>query len=159
MYQLVARGSSLFLCVLFWAAPATRAQSSPQAQFEDLARRAQAALDSRPEESAKLYKEALAIRPEWAEGWLYLGGALYQLNRFAEATDALRKGLELAPGIGNAWALLGLTEVQLEDQDQALADIRKGESLGLGPLRLADAAGGDMDKARRTTELSESNPI
>lgn len=135
MYQLVARGASLLLCVLMLAASAVRAQSSPQAKFEDLAHRAQAALDSRPEESAKLYKEALTIRPEWAEGWLYLGGALYQLNRFAEATDALRKGLELAPGIGNAWALLGLTEVQLEDQDQALADIRKGESLGLGGNR------------------------
>lgn len=101
-------------------------------QFDDLARRAQAALDSRPDEAAGLYKQALALRPEWAEGWLYMGGALYQSGRYAEATDALRKGVGLAPAVGTGWALLGLSESQLEDQDQALADIRKGEDLGLG---------------------------
>jgi len=38
----------------------------------------------------------------------------------------------LAPVFGNGWALLGLSEAQLDDQEQALADIRKGEGLGLG---------------------------
>ena len=108
------------------------AQTSAKATFEDLQHRAEAALDRRPEEAAGLYKQALALRPEWAEGWLYMGGALYQAGRYPEATDALRKGVELAPVIGTGWALLGLSESQLEDQDQALADIRKGEGLGLG---------------------------
>jgi tetratricopeptide (TPR) repeat protein len=108
------------------------AQTPGKEPFEDLARRAQAALDSRPEEAAGLYKQALAIRPEWAEGWLYMGGALYQAGRYAEATDALRKGVEMAPGVGTGWALLGLSESQLEDQDQALADVGRGEDLGLG---------------------------
>jgi tetratricopeptide (TPR) repeat protein len=57
---------------------------------------------------------------------------LYQRGRFAEATDALRKGIELAPIFANGWALLGLSESQLDDPEQALADIRKGEELGLG---------------------------
>ena len=122
----------LALTLLLLAAPWMPAQTPAKDKFEDLVRRAEAVLDSRPEEAAGLYKQALAIRPQWAEGWLYMGGALYQLGRYAEATDALRKGVELAPGIGNAWALLGLSESQLEDQDQALADIRKGEDLGLG---------------------------
>src|SRR5262249_26471935 len=78
-----------------------------------------------------LYKQALALRPEWAEGWLSLGGALYHLSRYAEAVDALRKGVELAPGIATGWGLLGLTEAELADQDQALADMRKGEDLGM----------------------------
>jgi tetratricopeptide (TPR) repeat protein len=123
---------ALALGLLFLTAPSMRAQTSAKEKFEDLAHRAEAVLDSRPEEAAGLYKQALAIRPEWAEGWLYLGGALYQVRRYAEATDALRKGVELAPGVGTGWALLGLSESQLEDQDQALADIRKGEDLGLG---------------------------
>jgi tetratricopeptide (TPR) repeat protein len=118
--------------LLLLAARSMHGQTSAKQQFDDLAHRAQAALDSRPEEAAGLYKQALAIRPEWAEGWLYMGGALYQAGRYAEATDALRKGVELAPGVGTGWALLGLSESQLEDQDQALADIRKGEDLGLG---------------------------
>jgi predicted TPR repeat methyltransferase len=46
------------------------AQAPAKATFEDLQRRAEAALDTRPEEAAGLYKQALALRPEWAEGWL-----------------------------------------------------------------------------------------
>lgn len=128
-------GRSLTLavrCCCVWIVPALCAQTSPRQQFEDLARRASAVLDSRPEEAAGLFKQALALQPAWAEGWLSLGGALYQLNRYAEATDALRKGVELAPGIGTGWALLGLSESQLDDQEQALADMAKGEGLGFG---------------------------
>jgi predicted Zn-dependent protease len=125
----------LILIPLLLAAACLRAQPSAHDSkdtFEDLQHRAAAALDRRPEEAAGLFKQALAIRPEWAEGWLYMGGALYQAGRYAEATDALRKGVELAPSIGTGWALLGLSESQLEDRDQALADVRKGEDLGLG---------------------------
>lgn len=108
-----------------------RAQTPSAEQFDSLSRRAQAALDSHPDEAIQLYRQALAIRPDWPEGWLYAGGALYQLHRYAEATDALRKGLDLAPVFANGWALLGLSESQLGDEDQALADIRRGEQMGL----------------------------
>jgi len=118
--------------LLLFAAAWLHAQTSTKEQFEDLSRRAQAALDSRPEEAIQLYKQALAIRPDWPEGWLYMGGALYQRGSYAEATDALRKGIGLAPVFANGWALLGLSESQLDDPEQALADIRKGEELGLG---------------------------
>lgn len=113
------------------AAACLGAQTPAGGQFEDLARRAQATLDTNPEQAIQLYRQALAIRADWPEGWLYLGGALYERGRYAEATDALHKGLALAPVFANGWALLGLTESQLEDPDQALTDIRKGEELGL----------------------------
>jgi len=117
-----------------------RAQAPSAATFEDLARAAQAVLDSRPAEAAGLYKQALAMRPDWAEGWLYMGAALYQLDRHAEATDAFRKGVALAPRQGTGWAFLGLSEAELDDPDQALADIRKGEEIGLGDNRQFEAA-------------------
>ncbi len=134
MLRACTTGSStqLLLVLLLLAAPWTRAQTPGKEQFEDVARRAQAALDSRPQEAIQLYKQAVAMRPDWPEGWLYMGGALYQAGRYAEATDALRKGIGLAPVFANGWALLGLSESQLDDPDQALADIRKGEDLGLG---------------------------
>lgn len=113
------------------ALPCLNAQTPNANSFDELARRAQANLDTHPDEAIQLYKQALAIRPEWPEGWLYMGGALYERGRYAEATDALHKGLALAPIFANGWALLGLTESQLDDPDQALADIRKGEQLGL----------------------------
>jgi tetratricopeptide (TPR) repeat protein len=111
---------------------AASAQTQPPDSFEDLARRAEALVDAKPSEAADLYRKALAIRPEWAEGWLYLGGSLYASNRFAEATDAFRKGTKLAPSTGSAWAFLGLCEAALDDPDQAIADIRKGEEFGIG---------------------------
>jgi tetratricopeptide (TPR) repeat protein len=101
--------------------------------FDDLSRRADALLDANPAEAAPLYRKALEIRPAWAEGWFNLGGALYQMDRYAEAVDALRKAVALAPKHGPAWGLLGLCEAELDDADQALADIRRGEELGLGP--------------------------
>jgi tetratricopeptide (TPR) repeat protein len=124
----LVRGA-MALCLL----PLTLRPMAAQApSFEDLARRAQAALDSRPSEAAGLYRQALAIQPTWAEGWFYLGAALYQTDRYAEASDAFRKGLELAPKVGSGWAFLGLCEAELDNPDQALSDIRKGLELGLG---------------------------
>src|ERR1035438_7765051 len=93
--------------LLLFAAAWLHAQTSTKEQFEDLSRRAQAALDSHPEDAIQLYKQALAIRPDWPEGWLYMGGALYQKGSYAEATDALRKGIGLAPVFADGWAILG----------------------------------------------------
>jgi len=120
------------LCLLGATVPQAHSQLSSMDKFDDLARRAEALLDSQPAEAASLYKQALALRPAWAEGWLYLGASLYQNSRYAEASDAFRRGIKLAPGVGTAWGFLGLCEAELEDYDQALADIRKGEDLGLG---------------------------
>jgi tetratricopeptide (TPR) repeat protein len=104
-----------------------------QAQsFEDLAQRAEAALDSEPARAASLFKEALNQRPSWPEGWFYLGGALYRLDRYAEARDAFLKGLDLSPRNGVAWGFLGLAEYELGHIDAARTAIDKGEALGLG---------------------------
>jgi tetratricopeptide (TPR) repeat protein len=99
--------------------------------FDDLSSRAAAAQDVHPEEAAALYRKALAIRPDWAEGWLYMGASLYQLGRFAESRDALRKGVALVPQKGTPWAFLGLAEYELGNYKEALSDILKGESIGL----------------------------
>jgi tetratricopeptide (TPR) repeat protein len=100
--------------------------------FDDLAHRAEAALDSNPGEAAKLYKEALDQRPVWPEGWFYLGGALYRLSRYTEAVDAFHKGLDLSPQNGPAWAFVGLAEYELGHLESALSAIAKGEQIGLG---------------------------
>jgi tetratricopeptide (TPR) repeat protein len=114
----------LFACLL----PA----QTPPDSFEDLAARAQADVDSNPAEAVALFRKALALRPSWAPGWLYMAGDLYGLRRYTEARDAFRKGIELAPQNGPAYAFLGLCEYELGDFDQALADIDKGERLGIG---------------------------
>jgi tetratricopeptide (TPR) repeat protein len=118
-----------FACLL---AGGMAAAQTPGENFEDLARRAEAALDSNPAQAATLYKQALELRPSWPEGWFYLGGALYRLNRCTEALDIFHKGIDLSPTNGAAWAFLGLCEYELGHLDKALAAIAKGEQLGLG---------------------------
>jgi tetratricopeptide (TPR) repeat protein len=100
--------------------------------FDDLAQRAGAVLDSNPAQAAALFKEALDQRPDWPEGWFYMGGALYRLSRYTEALDAFHKGLDLSPKNGTAWAFVGLAEYELGHLESALAAIAKGEQLGLG---------------------------
>jgi tetratricopeptide (TPR) repeat protein len=112
-------------------APMVAAQT-PAASFDDLSSRAQAALDSNPAQAAALYKQALDLQPAWPEGWFYMGGALYRLNRYAESLDAFHKGLDLESKNGTAWGFLGLCEYELGHFDKALSAIGKGETLGLG---------------------------
>lgn len=121
-------GAMALACLLLVRMAAAQAAED----FDDLARRAEAALDSNPAQAASLYKEALDLRPSWPEGWFYLGGALYRLNRYTEALDAFHKGLDLSPRNGVAWAFLGLAEYELGHFKDALRDIAKGEELGLG---------------------------
>ena len=58
-----------------------RAQTPASERFDDLSRRAQAALDSHPEEAIQLYRQALGIRPDWPEGWLYTRADLIAVQR------------------------------------------------------------------------------
>ena len=123
----LASAAALFALLAF----ASTAWPQATGSFEELAGRAQSLVDSKPSEAADLFKQALALRADWAEGWLYYGACLYQLQRYAEATDAFRKGVALTPNKGTGWAFLGLAEAEMDNSDQAIADIQKGESLGL----------------------------
>src|SRR5579871_2633234 len=86
--------------------------STPAESFEDLSRRAQSLIDRDPAQAATLYQQALEQRPDWAEGWFYLGGALHQLGRYKEAVDAFHKVLDLGPKNGVAWGFLSLSEYE-----------------------------------------------
>lgn len=132
MFQAVRNPHARGLLAALAVAAGLLAQAPPSRTFEDLSQSAAAVIDSNPAEAAKLLTEALRLRPDWAEGWFYAGGALYQVDRYAEATDAFRKGLALNPNQGTAWAFLGLCEAELDNPDQALADIRKGLQIGIG---------------------------
>ncbi len=121
--------AAVFACLLLVRMAVAQASGE---NFEDLARRAEAAIDSDPAQAAALFKQALDLHSSWPEGWFYLGGALYRLNRYTDALDAFHKGLDLSPRNGVAWAFLGLCEYELGHFDAALADIGKGEQLGLG---------------------------
>jgi tetratricopeptide (TPR) repeat protein len=108
--------------------------------FDELARKAQAAVDQDPAQAAIYFKQALELQRSWPEGWFYLGGVLYRLDRFKEAREAFLKGLDLNPKNGVAWGFLGMTDYALGDLKAAAADIDKGERIGLGPNIAFEAA-------------------
>ncbi len=117
--------------LLTLAAMRAQAQGPAAPDFDDLARRAGAALQQNPQEAANLYRQTVAMRPSWAEGWFYLGASEYQLKHYREAREALDRAGELAPDNGAAWAFLGLAEYELADYPRAMSHILQAEKLGL----------------------------
>ncbi len=117
------------LALLVW--PSVYGYIAQEESFDEIAKRAAEALSTNPAEAAKLYSQATALKPSWAEGWFYLGASNYEIGRFAQSRSAFQKAAELAPERGTVWAFLGLSELRLAQTRDALADIRKGETLGL----------------------------
>jgi len=121
-----------FCCLASCLPHLARAQEST---FEELARQAEANVDTNPAQAVSLFQKALALRPWWGEGWLYLGGSLYHLERYNDALEAFDKGIPLTRPLGTSWAFRGLCQFELRQFDKALRDIQKGEALGLGANR------------------------
>jgi tetratricopeptide (TPR) repeat protein len=117
------------------AASATHIQeNSNSGAFENLAKRAQAALDSdRTAEAIRLYEQGTKLRPAWSEGWWRLGTLLFDAQHFAEARNAFAHFVSVErkqPGPG--YAMLGLSEFQIMNYAKALAAMENGLRLGVG---------------------------
>ena len=120
--------------------PKARSQAKPKSQaavtqpaFDETARQAAEARDSgKLEEAIGLYRKAVARKADWAEGWWYLGTLLYDLDRYAEGADALKKLVKLEPEGGAGLALLGLCQFQVGEYQEALLHLEGGRKKGLG---------------------------
>jgi tetratricopeptide (TPR) repeat protein len=121
--------------LLFPARPAIALQgAAPSKSFEQVAARAAEARDAnRTDDAIALYREAVALRPDWAEGWWYLGTLLYDREAFADAAAAFTKATALNPNVGTAWAMLGLCEFKLARYEDSLDHIRRGRKIGIDP--------------------------
>jgi tetratricopeptide (TPR) repeat protein len=109
-----------------------RAQQ-PDPQFESLAARATEARNQQNIPLAiQLYGDALKAKPDWPEGWFYLGQLQYSSNGFPAAIDALNHFLQLQPGVGPAIALRGLSEFETGAYEDALRDLGQGINKGAG---------------------------
>lgn len=123
--------------VLFFALIPTLAlgqsASTPQTsnQFDDLATRAAAARDQQNLPLAiQLYTQAEQVKPDWQEGWWYLGVLQYGSNQYPAAIDAFSHLLELVPTAAPAMALRGLCEFETADYDASLRDLEQSAAHG-----------------------------
>jgi tetratricopeptide (TPR) repeat protein len=132
VHAAAAPGLSIFLSLvllLAWPACAWSQDSAPQ--FQDLAARAAAARDKDDVPLAiELYRQADQLKPDWAEGWFYLGLLQYSSNAFPAAIDAFNHLLLLQPGAPPALALRGLCEFETSAYDDALRDLEQAVQKG-----------------------------
>jgi tetratricopeptide (TPR) repeat protein len=123
----------LFCCALAFALScggslAALAQATDN--FQSLAQTATAAREAgKTDEAVHAYSQALALRPDWAEGWYYLGTLQYDQNHYPEAIAALKKLVELAPNLGPAWSFLGLSEFEAKDYANSITHLEKAQSI------------------------------
>jgi tetratricopeptide (TPR) repeat protein len=104
-----------------------------RAPFEDISTRAGRAREGgQLEHAAALYREAVGLRPEWAEGWWFLGSLAYERDRHEECRAAFEHLVELDPRIGPGWALRGLCEFSLGRHAEAKRHLER--ALGVGPV-------------------------
>jgi tetratricopeptide (TPR) repeat protein len=116
----------LFGCGMF-----ALAQSDARAEFEKLAQSAASERDAGHAQNAiRDYQQALNIRPDWAEGWWYIGTLEYQANDFARGKISFEHVTALVPTLGAAWNFLGLCEFETKDYEAARSHLEKGRTLG-----------------------------
>jgi tetratricopeptide (TPR) repeat protein len=95
-----------------------------QSQFDEMAARAAQARDAgNLAQAVELYRQATAEKPDWQEGWWYLGLLQYSANQYPPAIEAFNHLLQLEPHAAPAMALRGLCEFETAAYDDALRDL------------------------------------
>jgi len=121
----------LFAQCFFARAVLSQATAQGPPSFEELAKWAAAAREAgKTEEAIQDYKRALEIRPDWSEGWWYLGTMEYDMDRYLEAIPAFQKLVQLSPGTPMGWDFLGLCEFETKDYANSLEHLEKAQTLG-----------------------------
>jgi tetratricopeptide (TPR) repeat protein len=128
---MMRREGMFWVCLLACCAlavPASRA-----ATFEELARQAATARESdQVPQAIDLYRQALQLKPDWPEGWFYLGTLYYDSDRYANAQPAFSQFLKLADKPAG-WAFLGLCEFETGSYTPAHEHLQKALDGGLAP--------------------------
>lgn len=83
------------------------------------------------DEAARLYERALRAKPQWAEGWWYLGSIHYEADRWRPARDSFARLVQLEPKSAPGLAMLGLCDYQLGDYEGAQMALGRSRVLGI----------------------------
>jgi tetratricopeptide (TPR) repeat protein len=121
----------VFLVVTLALVVARTQAAQSSTQFGDLAARAAAARDQQNLPLAiQLYSQAEQLKPDWQEGWWYLGVLQYSSNQYPGAIDAFSHLLQLVPTAVPALALRGLCEFETGAYDDSLRDLQQAVAHG-----------------------------
>jgi tetratricopeptide (TPR) repeat protein len=122
-------------------APPTATRAAPAVSLAEAQKRAAAARDRGDvPEAMRWYREAVRQKPDWDEGWWYLGALAYERRDSAQAARAFTRFVALKPDAGPGWAMRGLSEFDRKQYDAALRHLARGLSLGtVGNAEIRDA--------------------
>jgi tetratricopeptide (TPR) repeat protein len=120
------------ITLLLFAETQKNPPMAASARFEQISKQAAEAREQeRVEDAIRLYREAVRLRPNWKEGWWYLGTMFYDQDRYEEGRTVLRRFTTLDSKVAPGWALLGLCEYETKINDAALAHLQLAIALGL----------------------------
>jgi len=91
-----------------------------------------------------LYQQAVKIKPDWSEGWWFLGSLAYDADQYATGQSALTQFVKLENKPAG-WSLLGLCEFETADYADSLTHIQHA-------LEAADGVPPEMIPALRFHE-------
>jgi len=113
--------------------PTSKAKAAAQqTAFDDAVKLGEEARTAgRLDDAIQAYSEAVRIRPQWPDGWWYLGALLYEKDLYPQARDAFKSLVTLEPKRGPAWGMLGLCQFQTREYEPAVISLQRGRSLGL----------------------------
>jgi len=138
-YCIVVCLSFLFL----FAQPHLAAQgpASDAADFQELSEKANRAREEgKSEQAIADYSRALKIRPDWPDGWWYLGTLHADQGNYSEAIVSFTNLVKLKPNFGPGWASLGLCEFETKDYQQSRLNLQKARELGFADVPALEKA-------------------
>ncbi len=107
--------------------------SQSNLDFESLRAQATSAREKdRIPEALRLYQKLVTLRPNWAEGWWFLGVLNYDQSHYVSAANAFEQFVRLEPANGQGWGMLGLCEAQTQKVALALKHLDKAFSMKCG---------------------------
>jgi tetratricopeptide (TPR) repeat protein len=114
------------------ANPGTKAAPQTNAEFEKVIKLGdEARTAGRLDEAVESYLRAVRIRPQWPDGWWYLGAIFYEKDLYPQARDAFSNLVALEPKRGPAWGMLGLCQFRTREYESSVISLQRGRSLGL----------------------------
>ena len=120
-----------FIAVLLWGQAPVK-PATPASGFAVASQRAtEARLAGRLTDAVTNYQQALRLKPDWAEGWFFLGSIHYEAERPRECVDAFGRFTRLQPKVSAGFAFLGLCLFQAKDYANSLRALNYAEKLGL----------------------------
>lgn len=103
------------------------------ATFEELAAQAAAAREAnKPTQAIDLYQQALKLKPEWKEGWWFLGTLSYDADQYKAGARAFAEFVKFEDQAAAGWAFLGLCEFETGDYPHSLEHTRRALQIRAG---------------------------